>query len=342
MLLAGEISCADSSKSDYAINYVHSLHQNGKFSLCVWNPHCLVGTWGHNVQHEILDAINFWEDGSRYASYIIKGKNPCTEHYSALKAEFSLEADAGTKLNRALIKALDSHDTIVTAGEALSHCVANTVRDLPDAGIAAKKSCCSQTARPRWRVLKKKLRTLLQKWAQKGFKLKKAQTYNNKSIKFIAASLLIFSIFLVPQQAHGQVQVVGAITDVNGILHKMELAEVAFDSPASIKDFIDENIHSKIKTDFLYRINFIGWVASQYGLKTESVNLSHLIETNNSLTSFFNTLEETSGAIKWTREEISKKYGDEFQNALTQSANSNLFMLIFETYLQHKRGELGW
>ncbi|GMO58857.1 MAG: hypothetical protein Ta2A_04550 [Treponemataceae bacterium] len=150
--------------------------------------------------------------------------------------------------------------------------------------------------------------------------------------------LLLGTMELAPSQA----QVVGAITDVNGILHKMDEAGAAFDSPKSISSFIDDTVRTKIKTDFIYRINFIGWVASQYGLKNGTVTLIHLIETNNALESFLKITDNAGGIKKWTHAEISKRYEKELQEALTASANENLFMLIFDTYLEYKRGELGW
>ena len=32
-----------------ALNYVEQLEQNGKFSLCIWPEHCIIGSPGHNV-----------------------------------------------------------------------------------------------------------------------------------------------------------------------------------------------------------------------------------------------------------------------------------------------------
>jgi len=55
-----------------------------------------------------------------------------TEHYSALKADVEDPDDPGTGLNEKLIKRLHDADIIAISGEALSHCVANSVRDLAD------------------------------------------------------------------------------------------------------------------------------------------------------------------------------------------------------------------
>jgi nicotinamidase-related amidase len=62
--------------------------------------------------------------------YTYKGSNVRTEHYSAIRAEVSDASDPNSRTNFALIERLKGSDNIAIAGEALSHCVANTVRDL--------------------------------------------------------------------------------------------------------------------------------------------------------------------------------------------------------------------
>jgi nicotinamidase-related amidase len=32
-----------------AIDYVTTLETNARYPLCIWPPHCLIGTWGHAV-----------------------------------------------------------------------------------------------------------------------------------------------------------------------------------------------------------------------------------------------------------------------------------------------------
>jgi nicotinamidase-related amidase len=62
--------------------------------------------------------------------YTYKGSNVRTEHYSAIRAEVADSSDPGTRTNFSLIERLKVADSILVSGEALSHCVANTVRDL--------------------------------------------------------------------------------------------------------------------------------------------------------------------------------------------------------------------
>jgi nicotinamidase/pyrazinamidase len=59
-----------------------------------------------------------------------KGMNEITEMYSAIAAEVPDPADAGTKTNFFLINDLKTADKVVIAGQALSHCVNYTTRDL--------------------------------------------------------------------------------------------------------------------------------------------------------------------------------------------------------------------
>jgi nicotinamidase-related amidase len=61
---------------------------------------------------------------------VTKGSNILTEHYSAVQADVPDPTDAGTQINTRLIQALENADQILIAGEARTHCLANTVRDI--------------------------------------------------------------------------------------------------------------------------------------------------------------------------------------------------------------------
>jgi len=132
MLASGEYKCAASQYQHYAAEYVNTLEQTGKYNLCVWPPHCLIGSWGHDIYGILSQSLLDWERSvpGRIVDYTYKGSNIRTEHYSAIRAEVSDAADPGSRTNFTLIERLKSADNIVIAGEALSHCVANTVRDL--------------------------------------------------------------------------------------------------------------------------------------------------------------------------------------------------------------------
>ncbi len=127
---------------DRMIEYVGRLEENGRYQLTVWPPHCRIGTPGHNVVKPVREALRAWEL-SHYVmvDYVIKGSNMFTEHYSGVLADVPDPADPDTHLNTALIQSLEQADRVVFCGEASSHCVANTVRDILrnfDAGSAHK------------------------------------------------------------------------------------------------------------------------------------------------------------------------------------------------------------
>ena len=116
---------------DRAIKYVNDLAAGGRYPLCIWPPHCIIGSWGHNIKPELHEALREWEK-QQFATIttITKGSNPYTEHYSAIKADVPDPTDPSTQINTDFIQKLMDCDEILIAGEALSHCVANTFRDV--------------------------------------------------------------------------------------------------------------------------------------------------------------------------------------------------------------------
>ena len=123
----------DGHAQQRALAYVRALRDNGRYQLTIWPPHCLIGTWGHNVVPVVAETLRAWEE-AKFArvDYVIKGHNPWTEHYSAVQADVPDPADPGTQINRRLIQVLENADVVALSGQALSHCVANTVRDIAD------------------------------------------------------------------------------------------------------------------------------------------------------------------------------------------------------------------
>ena len=110
--------------------YVDALAAQGRYPLCLWPPHCLIGSPGHTVFPPLLNALLDWERQGRTVDYVFKGLNPLTEHYSAIQADVPDPNDPGTQVNMRLVTALRQADILLVAGEAGSHCVANTLRDL--------------------------------------------------------------------------------------------------------------------------------------------------------------------------------------------------------------------
>jgi nicotinamidase/pyrazinamidase len=113
-----------------ALDYVRKLEENGRYGLTIWPPHCLIGSPGHAVYPELFQALAEWEARFAFVDYVTKGSNLLTEHYSAVQADVPDPADASTQINTRLIQTLENADLIIIAGEARTHCLANTVRDI--------------------------------------------------------------------------------------------------------------------------------------------------------------------------------------------------------------------
>lgn len=114
-----------------AKEYVKELEANGKYMLCVWPPHCLIGSVGASVQMNVWSALTEWEEERvAFVDYVTKGSNFWTEHYSAVQADVPDSSDPGTQLNVDLINMLQNVDLIGISGQARSHCVKSTIEDV--------------------------------------------------------------------------------------------------------------------------------------------------------------------------------------------------------------------
>lgn len=111
-------------------DYVDTLERNGRYTLTIWNPHCLIGSAGYAVYPELFAAYTEWEcEAFRFVNYVTKGSAVFTEHYSAIQADVPDANDPTTQINTGFLQTMMEADTILAAGEALTHCIANTFRD---------------------------------------------------------------------------------------------------------------------------------------------------------------------------------------------------------------------
>ena len=132
-ILKGIWSCTSPNLQEYTQNYLKRIENESMYNLCIWPPHCIIGTWGNNVESAINDAISNWEQQcGNVVNFTIKGMNFKTEHYSAIKAEVPDYNDDDTMFNYKLVHSLIKSDELLICGEASSHCLAATTRDIVD------------------------------------------------------------------------------------------------------------------------------------------------------------------------------------------------------------------
>uniref|UniRef100_A0A7S2UVL2 Isochorismatase-like domain-containing protein n=1 Tax=Fibrocapsa japonica TaxID=94617 RepID=A0A7S2UVL2_9STRA len=112
--------------------YTKMLEEKNRFKLTIWPEHCLVGTKGNAIVPSINEAIQDWAlEYSTVVNYIQKTQHCLTEMYSVFQAEVPLPDVPSTGLNTALLAELgQTYDRVVVCGQASSHCVAFSVRDL--------------------------------------------------------------------------------------------------------------------------------------------------------------------------------------------------------------------
>jgi len=118
---------------DWAIKYVEKLEISNRYPLCIWPPHCITGTYGWSVEDNVSNALRRWSKSQlKSVNFVTKGENPLTEHYSAIKAEVPDPLDKKTWVNNDMLNNLACADIVLVAGQALSHCVSNTISDVID------------------------------------------------------------------------------------------------------------------------------------------------------------------------------------------------------------------
>ena len=115
----------------WSLHYVHELQEKARKDLMIWPYHTMQGTLGHMLVSPISEAIA-WHSAARATQpiYIEKGLTPRTEFYGIFGAEVPDPQAPETGLNIPLLNAVMRHDRVYIAGEAKSHCVLETERQI--------------------------------------------------------------------------------------------------------------------------------------------------------------------------------------------------------------------
>ncbi len=116
-----------------ALNYLKALEEQGEYPHLIWPTHCLTGSEGAAIYQPLMQAIVEWTKDAKFYQIVSKGQNPFTEHFGAFRAQIPNSEEPDTQLNIKLIETLDAYDNIYLAGEAKSHCVANSLKQVMEA-----------------------------------------------------------------------------------------------------------------------------------------------------------------------------------------------------------------
>lgn len=130
-VLSGRYYAAVPAYQKLAEYYVWELENNGRYELCIWPPHCIIGSAGANIYKPLFDAIERYNvEMYNAAEYIFKSANSFTEQYSVLRADVSMGEKDNMYASSRIAHTVATNDVILVAGEALSHCVANSMLDI--------------------------------------------------------------------------------------------------------------------------------------------------------------------------------------------------------------------
>lgn len=116
---------------EWSVRYVNTLKENGSKPLCIWPEHTMIGTPGHALVPSLYEVCYFHSIVRQSQTlFQVKGDIPESEMYGAFSPEVPVPDNGSGGINTDLIGILNTHDKILVMGEAKSHCVLESVRQL--------------------------------------------------------------------------------------------------------------------------------------------------------------------------------------------------------------------
>jgi len=110
--------------------YLRELEKQGEFPHVIWPAHCIIGSEGAAIYEPLMQSIIKWTEQGKFFQTVAKGTYPFTEHFGAFHAQIPDPKRPETQLNHNLIKTLEQYQNVYLAGEAKSHCVANSLKQV--------------------------------------------------------------------------------------------------------------------------------------------------------------------------------------------------------------------
>ena len=114
-----------------SIQYLKELEKvgAGKKNLCIWPYHCINGTEGFTLENEFAKMVYFHSVARKCVDCMInKGTDPYSEMYGIIKPEYSKK----NFLNTPVLTAIEKYDEIYVVGEAASHCLMESVKQIAE------------------------------------------------------------------------------------------------------------------------------------------------------------------------------------------------------------------
>ncbi|MCU0352839.1 MAG: nicotinamidase [Cytophagales bacterium] len=112
------------------LQYLQQLEAQGEFTHIIWPEHCLHGSRGAALDDTLLEALRQFAHTGREYRTVVKGTHPLTEHFGIFQAQVPLPDAPETQLNTPLLQELALFDRVYLCGEAKSHCVATSLKQV--------------------------------------------------------------------------------------------------------------------------------------------------------------------------------------------------------------------
>lgn len=116
----------------WSVHYVDQLEKAAKKNLMVWPFHCIDGTDGQKLVPALHEAIAYHAAArATLPELITKGTVPQVEHYGIFAAEVAYpKSPKASGLSTEYLDMIANYDRIYVAGEAKSHCVLETMKQM--------------------------------------------------------------------------------------------------------------------------------------------------------------------------------------------------------------------
>lgn len=119
-------------EKEKVLNYLRHFESETNDFHRVWPEHCIIGSEGAAIVSRVMREVRAWAAKGHFISIVEKGTYPFAEQFGVFRAEVIVEEAPSTWFNTSLLQVLNAYDTIWIAGEARTHCVAATLRQLLD------------------------------------------------------------------------------------------------------------------------------------------------------------------------------------------------------------------
>ncbi|MGE6763173.1 nicotinamidase [Corallococcus interemptor] len=115
-----------------SLAYCEGLEASGRYVLTIWPYHALLGGQSHALVPAVYEASLFHALVRDTPTHFeLKGEHPLTENYSVMAPEVTeVKGQRVGEFNARLMEHLMSFDRVYVFGQASSHCVMSTLRDL--------------------------------------------------------------------------------------------------------------------------------------------------------------------------------------------------------------------